>query len=172
MRTVFVLGGARSGKTAFSEALAGESGLDRHYVATGRAWDDEMRARIDRHRAMRGRTWMTHETPLGLTQTLRSELSPARVVLVDCLTLWVTNLMMEEQGDAAIDAAFDDLVAVIQDPAGPLILVSNEVGLGIVPENSMARAFRDHAGRLHQKIAAAADEVYFIAAGLPLKMKG
>jgi adenosylcobinamide kinase / adenosylcobinamide-phosphate guanylyltransferase len=170
--TVFVLGGARSGKTGFSEWLARDSGLERHYIATGRAWDDEMRARIERHRATRGREWVTHETPLGLTETLRRELSPARIVLVDCLTLWVTNLMMEEQGDAAIDAAFDDLVSVIARPAGPLILVSNEVGLGIVPENSMARAFRDHAGHLHQKIAAVAREVHFVAAGLPLKLKG
>lgn len=169
---VFVLGGARSGKSAYAEKLARETGLPRHYVATAQAFDDEMRARIARHRVDRGADWVTHDCPLSLTGVLREHIRPDRVVLVDCLTLWVTNLMMEEQGDAVMDAAFDDLVSLLASPPGRVILVSNEVGLGIVPENSMARAFRDHAGRLHQKIAAVAGEVYFVAAGLPLKMKG
>ena len=169
---VLVLGGARSGKSAFAEGLARECGLPRHYVATARAFDDEMRARIARHRTDRGTDWETHDCPLSLTEVLRERLGPDRVVLVDCLTLWVTNLIMEEQGEQAMEAAFDDLVSLVASPPGRLILVSNEVGLGIVPENSMARAFRDHAGRLHQKIAAAAGEVYFVAAGLPMKMKG
>ncbi len=164
-----VLGGARSGKSGFSEKLAHETGLQRHYIATGRAYDDEMRERITRHRIDRGEGWVTHEEPLELAATLKHVAEPGRVVLVDCLTLWVTNLMMDERG---IDAEATALVDRLQKMSGRVILVSNEVGLGIVPENKMAREFRDHAGRLHQKIAAIADEVFFIAAGLPLKMKG
>jgi adenosylcobinamide kinase/adenosylcobinamide-phosphate guanylyltransferase len=166
---VLVLGGARSGKSAFAERLAIDSGLSRHYVATGRAWDDEMKARIARHRQDRGDGWVTHEVPLDLVGALNSIDNQSQVVLIDCLTLWVTNLMMEE-GDLA--AAFGRLAAHVETAAARLIFVSNEVGLGIVPDNAMARAFRDHAGRLHQMIAAVAGEVYFVAAGLPLRMKG
>ncbi|KGE00670.1 bifunctional adenosylcobinamide kinase/adenosylcobinamide-phosphate guanylyltransferase [Rhizobium sp. YS-1r] len=165
----FVLGGARSGKSGFSEKLARETGFERHYIATGRAYDDEMRQRIARHRADRGDGWVTHEVPVDLVSRIEAIDAPGRVALVDCLTLWITNLMMENRD---IDAAGEMLVRSFAPLAGRLILVSNEVGLGIVPENRMAREFRDHAGRLHQKIAAAADEVFFIAAGLPLKMKG
>ncbi|MBN9031268.1 MAG: bifunctional adenosylcobinamide kinase/adenosylcobinamide-phosphate guanylyltransferase [Rhizobiales bacterium 63-7] len=169
-RTVLVLGGARSGKSRFSEANAIESGLARHYIATGRAFDDEMRTRIAKHKEDRaGDGWTTHEEPLDLIGSITAADAADRVLLVDCLTLWVTNLMMESHD---IDAAGDALTDMLGSVKGRLILVSNEVGLGIVPENRMAREFRDHAGRLHQKIAAKADEVYFIAAGLPLKMKG
>lgn len=164
-----VLGGARSGKSGFSERLAAESGLERHYIATGRAYDDEMRERIARHRADRGDGWTTHEVPLELAERLTEIDAPGKVVLVDCLTLWVTNLMIDERD---IDAAGATLLRQFENLSGNLILVSNEVGLGIVPDNRMARQFRDHAGRLHQRIAEAANEVFFIAAGLPLKMKG
>ncbi|MGK6315932.1 bifunctional adenosylcobinamide kinase/adenosylcobinamide-phosphate guanylyltransferase [Neorhizobium sp. DT-125] len=164
-----VLGGARSGKSGFSEKLARESGLERHYIATGRAYDDEMRERIARHRADRGEGWVTHEVPLDLAAHLTKIDAPGSVILVDCLTLWITNLMMEGHD---VDAEGAALVRAFESLSGRLILVSNEVGLGIVPENRMAREFRDHAGRLHQRIAAVADEVFFIAAGLPLKMKG
>jgi adenosylcobinamide kinase / adenosylcobinamide-phosphate guanylyltransferase len=168
---VFVLGGARSGKSAFSEKLAAESGLERHYIATGRAWDSEMEARIAAHRASRGVNWITHEAPLHLAQALALVSKPDRIVLVDCLTLWVTNLMMECEKEDQIDGAFSFLMAGLRRLPGPTIFVSNEVGLGIVPENSMARRFRDHAGRLHQQLAAEAREVFFVAAGLPLRMK-
>jgi adenosylcobinamide kinase/adenosylcobinamide-phosphate guanylyltransferase len=167
--TVFVLGGARSGKSAFAERLAAESGLQRHYVATGRAWDEEMTARIAHHRQTRGDGWKTHEEPLDLVGALRAIDVRDSVILVDCLTLWVTNLMMDSR-DMAHE--FASLAGHIEQAAARLILVSNEVGLGIVPENRMARDFRDHAGRLHQLIAGKAREVYFVAAGLPLKMKG
>lgn len=168
--SVFVLGGARSGKSSFAEKLAFDSGLERHYVATGRAYDDEMRARIDAHQAQRGDGWQTHEEPLDLVGTLRALDAPGRVILVDCLTLWLTNLMME--AEHTIESRSASLAAHIADAKARLIIVSNEVGLGIVPDNRMAREFRDHAGRLHQQIAAAADKVHFIAAGLSLKMKG
>lgn len=166
---VFILGGARSGKSQFAESLVVSTGLDRHYLATGRAWDEEMRARIAHHKADRGPSWTTHEEPLDLVGTLGAIDGKDRAVLIDCLTLWVTNLMMEERDMAAEFAALGDFVARAK---ARLVFVSNEVGLGIVPDNRMARDFRDHAGRLHQLIAAKAAEVYFIAAGLPLKMKG
>jgi len=166
---VFILGGARSGKSAFAERMAVESGLERHYVATGRAWDEEMQARIAHHRESRGLGWITHEEPLDLVSVLKRIDAAGNVVLVDCLTLWVTNLMMDARDLAAEFAA---LAVHVERSAARLILVSNEVGLGIVPENRMARDFRDHAGRLHQSIAGKAREVYFVAAGLPLKMKG
>ena len=166
---VLVLGGARSGKSAFAERLVVETGLSRHYIATGRAFDDEMRDRIARHRDDRGDGWETHEEPLALAETILAVARPDRAVLVDCLTLWVTNLMLEERdmGDA-----FAGLAKAIDAAPGRIVFVSNEVGLGIVPDNRMARAFRDHAGRLHQQVAAIVPQVYFIAAGLPLKMKG
>lgn len=168
-KTALVLGGARSGKSAFSERLAQSTGLERHYIATGRAYDDEMRERIVRHQDDRGPSWVTHEEPVELIRTLREIDRPGRVVLVDCLTLWVTNLMMAGED---IPARSADLAAQLLSLEAKIIFVSNEVGLGIVPENRMAREFRDHAGRLHQQIAAAADEVFFVAAGLPLRMKG
>ncbi|AUX76733.1 MULTISPECIES: bifunctional adenosylcobinamide kinase/adenosylcobinamide-phosphate guanylyltransferase [Sinorhizobium] len=167
---VFVLGGARSGKSSFAEKLAEASGLGMHYVATGRAYDEEMRDRIARHQAARqGKGWATHEEPLDLSGLLRRLDAPERVILVDCLTLWVTNLMMEERDMPAEFAALAGLLPAMQ---ARVIIVSNEVGLGIVPENRMARDFRDHAGRLHQIVAEKSAEVYFVAAGLPLKMKG
>ncbi|HEX8046292.1 bifunctional adenosylcobinamide kinase/adenosylcobinamide-phosphate guanylyltransferase [Rhizobium sp.] len=165
----FVLGGARSGKSRFAEKLITDIGLDRHYVATGQAWDEEMRDRIAQHRNDRGDLWTTHEEPLDLTARLAAIDGDDRAVLVDCLTLWVTNLMMAERN---IASEFSALTEFLPKARSRLVLVSNEVGLGIVPENRMAREFRDHAGRLHQMIAAASAEVYFIAAGLPLKMKG
>lgn len=168
-RSVLVLGGARSGKSRFAEDLVKAAGGQAHYIATGRAWDDEMRERITHHRDRRGEEWITHEAPVDIVSVLREIDAPDNVVLIDCLTLWLTNLMMEE---ADIEAAFSLLEQHIGKARARLIFVSNEVGLGIVPENRMAREFRDHAGRLHQRVAAIAGEVYFIAAGLPLKMKG
>ncbi|ARO30572.1 bifunctional adenosylcobinamide kinase/adenosylcobinamide-phosphate guanylyltransferase [Rhizobium sp. NXC14] len=169
MTTTLILGGARSGKSRFAENLVMASGLERHYLATGRAWDEEMQTRIAQHRTDRGPSWMTHEEPLDLFGVLGAIDGEGRIVLVDCLTLWVTNLMMAEREMAVEFAALADFLPGAK---AQLVFVSNEVGLGIVPDNRMARDFRDHAGRLHQTIAAKADEVYFIAAGLPLKMKG
>lgn len=166
---VLVLGGARSGKSTFAEKLVTTSGLGMHYVATGRAWDGEMQARIDEHRDRRGPDWQTHEEPLEVAACLKAIDAPDRVVLIDCLTLWITNLMMADRDMAA---EFQNLAEWLPQARARLVFVSNEVGLGIVPENRMARDFRDHAGRLHQLIAEKSAEVYFIAAGLPLKMKG
>lgn len=164
-----VLGGARSGKSVFGETLVLGSGLEPVYVATAQAWDDEMRQRIGTHKARRGVEWVSVEEPDDLDSVLKREARPGRAVLVDCLTVWITNLMMAEADVAARGRHLCDTLAGIE---SPVVLVSNEVGLGIVPENRMAREFRDHAGRLHQDIAALAATVYFVAAGLPLKMKG
>jgi len=168
-KLTLVLGGARSGKSAFAEGLAERASGSRLYLATGQAWDEEMRDRIALHQNRRGQGWETIEAPLELAKTLETNTRADRPVLVDCLTLWVTNLML---GEHDIDAAFVELAGSLPSLEGPVVFVSNEVGLGIVPDNAMARAFRDHAGRLHQLIASLADEVYFVAAGLPLKMKG
>lgn len=165
----FVLGGARSGKSSFAEGLVEASGREAIYLATGRGWDAEMSDRIDQHRARRGSLWTTVEEPLDLVPALEVHAAEGTAILVDCLTLWVTNLMMAERNVGAETAK---LAAALRHLEGAVICVSNEVGLGIVPENRMARDFRDHAGCLHQAVAAAAATVYFVAAGLPLKMKG
>lgn len=165
----FVLGGARSGKSSFAEGLIEVSGMDAVYLATGRAWDDEMSERIGLHKARRGSNWTTIEEPLDLVGALEKECADNKAILVDCLTLWLTNLMMAGRN---IEEEAARLAATLPNLGGAVVLVSNEVGLGIVPENRMGREFRDHAGRLHQAVASAAVTVYFVAAGLPLKMKG
>jgi adenosylcobinamide kinase/adenosylcobinamide-phosphate guanylyltransferase len=165
-----VLGGARSGKSAYAEALivpgAGTAGL---YLATGEASDAEMAQRIAHHRARRGAGWTTVEEPLALAEALTRHASADRPVLVECLTTWVNNLMYAER-DA--EAAGRALVAALPTLAGPVVLVSNEVGHGIVPDNPLARRFRDVVGRLNQAVAASAQRVVLVAAGLPLVLKG
>jgi len=167
-KTSLVLGGARSGKSRYAERLVEQSGLDRVYLATGQAGDDEMAARIAAHRARRGSDWTTVEEPLELAGTLKSEVSPERCILIDCLTLWLSNLTLQKRDIARETAALVDSLA---DASGPVVLVSIEVGLGIVPDNVLARGFRDHQGELNQRVAAIADHVVFIAAGLPLTLK-
>lgn len=164
----FVLGGARSGKSAYAQARAEASGLEPVYVATAQALDDEMHERITRHRADRGPRWRTVEAPIDLAETVMTQARPQRALLVDCLTLWVSNLMF---ADRDVEAATQGLLAALAAAGGPVVLVSNEVGLGIVPDNALARSFRDAAGRLNQAVAAAADEVVFVAAGLPIRLR-
>lgn len=165
-RLTLVLGGARAGKSSHAERLAAESGLPVCYIATATAGDAEMAARIAAHRAARPGTWRTIEAPLDLAVALRA--MPDHLALIDCLTLWLTNLML---GGHDIGAATDALLLAAAERAGPALMVTNEVGLGIVPDNALARAFRDEAGRLNQRVAAAAGRVLFIAAGLPLVLK-
>jgi adenosylcobinamide kinase/adenosylcobinamide-phosphate guanylyltransferase len=162
-----LLGGARSGKSRHAEALIETLPPPWSYLATAQAWDEEMRARIAEHRARRSADWITADTPLDLPDALRA-LPAGRPVLVDCLTLWLTNLMLAERDMAA---AGDELVAACRAASGPVVLVSNEVGLGIVPDNALARRFRDEAGRLHQRLAGEADRVVFMVAGLPMQVK-
>jgi adenosylcobinamide kinase/adenosylcobinamide-phosphate guanylyltransferase len=162
-RLTLVLGGARSGKSRYAEQLVGARPA--LYLATGEAHDAEMRARIQDHQQRRGPNWTTHEAPLALAEAL---LAADRPVLVDCLTLWLSNLL---GAGRTIDRETDTLVAALGKIRVPVILVTNEVGLGIVPDNQLAREFRDHAGRLHQAVAAIATRVVFVAAGLPLMLK-
>jgi adenosylcobinamide kinase / adenosylcobinamide-phosphate guanylyltransferase len=167
-KVTLVLGGARSGKSRFAEGLlAGHPGRP-VYLATAQAGDAEMAERIRRHRARRGDAWTTVEEPLDLPRALTSATRDNAPVLVDCLTLWLSNLMAADRNPERETRALLDMLPQLQTP---VVFVSNEVGLGIVPDNALARAFRDHAGLLHQAIAAAADRVYFIAAGLPLLLK-
>ena len=163
-----VLGGARSGKSAYAENLIETSGLNPVYLATAEAGDDEMAERIRRHRARRGDRWRTIEEALSLLPALQRHTAPGSAVLVDCLTLWLANLM---GASSDIEAESDVLVAGLKALAGPVVFVSNEVGLGIVPANAMAREFRDHAGRLNQAVAMAADRAVMLVAGLPLDLK-
>jgi adenosylcobinamide kinase / adenosylcobinamide-phosphate guanylyltransferase len=168
-RVILVLGGARSGKSAFAEKVIAEASLAKVYLATSQIFDSEMETRVDLHRARRGADWQLVEEPVELGGALAQHANEDRAILVDCLTLWVTNLMM---ADADIAKLGDDLAEQLQTLSGTIVFVSNEVGQGIVPDNKMAREFRDYAGLLHQKIAAIADEVYFVTAGLPQKLKG
>lgn len=163
-----VLGGARSGKSALGEAMVLNAPGQPVYIATAEALDDEMVERIARHRADRGPCWHTVEAPLDLAEALARESSRDRPVLVDCLTLWVSNLMIAGRDVEAEGARLIDTLGRLD---GPVVLVSNEVGLGIVPDNAMARAYRDAAGRLNQAVAAAATRAVFVAAGLPLVLK-
>ncbi|MYZ49482.1 bifunctional adenosylcobinamide kinase/adenosylcobinamide-phosphate guanylyltransferase [Propylenella binzhouense] len=167
--SVLVLGGARSGKSAHAEALAAASGLERVYVATAEPRDAEMGERIAHHRARRGALWRTVEAPDALEQAVAAEAAPGRAVLVDCLTLWLSNLLL---AGADLESRCRALSGLVGRLPGLLVLVSNEVGLGIVPENALARRFRDAQGRLNQDVAARADRVVFVAAGLPLSLKG
>jgi adenosylcobinamide kinase / adenosylcobinamide-phosphate guanylyltransferase len=167
-RLTLVLGGARSGKSRYGETLVEKAAARALYLATAEARDSEMAARIRHHRARRGERWTTIEEPLVLTDRLVTEARPDRPILIDCLTLWLANLM---EAGRDIEAESKALVASLSRLAGPVVFIANEVGLGIVPENALARAFRDHAGRLNQTIAAAADRVIFVAAGLPLILK-
>jgi len=164
-----VLGGARSGKSAHAEALVEAQPGACLYLATAEAGDAEMAERIARHRARRGSRWSTLEEPLALVPALQAAARPEAAVLVDCLTLWLSNLLFAERDPLAETAA---LVEALPGLAGPVVFVSNEVGLGIVPDNALARRFRDEAGRLNQAVAAAAQSVVFLAAGLPLALKG
>jgi adenosylcobinamide kinase / adenosylcobinamide-phosphate guanylyltransferase len=169
---VLVLGGARSGKSAFAETrtLALRRGrANALYLATAEPHDGEMRARIATHRERRGAHWTTHEEPLDIAGILDAHARPGAPVLVDCLTLWLSNLLGARRD---IAAQTEKLCAALKRAKGPVVLVSNEVGLGIVPDNAMAREFRDHAGRLHQAVGAVASHVVFVAAGLPLFLKG
>jgi adenosylcobinamide kinase/adenosylcobinamide-phosphate guanylyltransferase len=170
-KTYFITGGARSGKSSLAEKLANGITGKRAYLATAQALDEEMAARITKHREDRGTLWDTYEEPLAVAELLR-KLSPTYdVVLLDCVTLWLSNIMAHTDTDGNMIRQCDELVAAIRDFRGTCIVVSNEVGLGIVPDNPLARKFRDWAGTLNQKMAQAADEVFFTAAGIPMKIK-
>lgn len=163
-----VIGGARSGKSAFAEHLVTATARPRRYIATAEAWDDEMRTRIARHQTDRGARWTTIEAPLDLAPALAAA-RPDEAVLIDCATLWLTNHLL---ADHDLDAETATLLAALAACAAPVVIVSNETGWGIVPDNALARRFRDAQGRLNQRLAAEAALVVTVIAGLPLALKG
>lgn len=162
-----VLGGARSGKSTHAEGLIAALPPPWIYIATAESFDGEMDERIRLHQERRDEHWQTVDAPLDLAGALRSA-PHGQPVLVDCLTLWLSNHLLAEHD---LDAISAELVDVLREPRGPWVVVSNEVGLGIVPDNALARRFRDAAGRLNQRVAAIADHAIFIAAGLPIRLK-
>ncbi|KQZ66557.1 MULTISPECIES: bifunctional adenosylcobinamide kinase/adenosylcobinamide-phosphate guanylyltransferase [unclassified Lysobacter] len=170
MRTL-ILGGARSGKSALAERLAARS-ADVVYIATAQARDGEMAARVAHHRERRPAHWRTHEEPLALATALREHARDGRCVLVDCLTLWLSNLLGDERDPARYDIEREALLQTLPSLPGEIVLVSNEVGLGVVPMGELTRRFVDEAGRLHQTLGTRCERVLFVAAGLPLALKG
>lgn len=163
----FLLGGARSGKSVHAEQLVTTHPAPWTYIATAEAYDGEMRERIALHRERRGEGWLTLDAPLDLAETLRT-VPDGRPVLVDCLTLWLSNHLLAEHD---LDTECAALETLLSKPRGPWFVVANEVGLGIVPDNALARRFRDAAGRLSQRIAARADCVILMVAGIPMQVK-
>ena len=163
-----IIGGARSGKSRHAEALITARPPPWHYVATAQALDEEMAERIALHRSRRAEGWETHEVPLALPECIARLGAKPVPILVDCLTLWLTNLTL---GEYDVSAAATKLETALDEAVAPIVLVANEVGLGIVPENALARRFRDEAGRLNQRLAARATQVIFMVAGLPMPVK-
>lgn len=170
----FILGGARSGKSRYAEQYAKNNGNDVVYIATADAYDDEMKRRIKQHKNQRPAHWVTIEEPLHLGQILEQNDQSNRVFLVDCLTLWLSNVLfkgVETANEARFSKEKDQLMDVLTNLQADIILVSNEVGQGITPANAMSRRFVDEAGSLHQAISALSNQVTFVTAGLPLQLK-
>jgi adenosylcobinamide kinase/adenosylcobinamide-phosphate guanylyltransferase len=165
---LLVLGGARSGKSAYAENRAQLHAGEKIYIATAEVIDAEMAERVRHHQGRRGEGWRTLEAPPDLPEALRRQDGPGRVILIDCVTVWINNLMCH---DRAVETAVAQFCDALSDARGQVVIVSNEVGFGIVPENALARRFRDLAGRANQAIAAAVDEVVLVVAGLPLTLK-
>ncbi len=173
---IFILGGARSGKSRFAQELALKMGGEVLFIATGEPRDDEMRARIEQHKKARPANWRTLEAPTNLARRLETEIGNARVVIINRLTLLVSNLLGDEADFAdakkRVLAEINSLLTVIEKLDATFIVISNEVGLGLVPETPLGRVYRDILGKAHQLIARHARRVYFIVAGIPVKIKG
>ena len=167
-KITFILGGSRSGKSSFSLENASKLPGSKAFIATAQAFDDEMKDRIERHKKERS-GWETFEEPIALPRLIIDMSDRYDVILLDCLTLWLSNLIMN---DTDVDSAIESLLSAAASCPSSLFVVSNEVGMGIVPENILARRFRDLAGTLNRRVAEIADEVYLVTAGIPLKLKG
>lgn len=169
---IFVTGGARSGKSDFAQDMAEKLEGKRLFLATAQAFDEEMRHRIQKHREQRGDRWDTVEEPIYLGRALRAVAGSYNTILVDCLTLWMSNLLLEyPDQDEKISEIMDDFFLNINEFDGTIIAVSNEVGMGIVPDNKLARLYRDQLGFLNQKMARRADEVHALLSGIPVRIK-
>ncbi|MDD2897345.1 MAG: bifunctional adenosylcobinamide kinase/adenosylcobinamide-phosphate guanylyltransferase [Desulfuromonadaceae bacterium] len=173
---IFITGGARSGKSSYAEKRAREFGLQLGYLATAQTLDSEMDERVRRHRSRRGAEWNTIEEPIHLSQTLARLDGQFQAILVDCVTLWLSNLLFkyEDAGEHSEERIQEDvqrLKSTLHGMVTPVILVSNEVGMGIVPDNTLSRQFRDIAGTANQSLAGVADEVHVVISGIPLKLK-
>jgi len=172
MKSTLVIGGCRSGKSSHALSLAAEIGArPKAFVATCTAQDEEMRSRIQRHQQERGAEWQTLEVPIELGAAIVSRGGKAGLMLIDCLTLWISNMMMAEADNATILNECQKLCEILKDPPCPIILVSNEVGAGIVPENALARRYRDLAGWVNQRVAGACHRVIWMVAGIPVTIK-
>jgi adenosylcobinamide kinase/adenosylcobinamide-phosphate guanylyltransferase len=169
-KIILVGGGARSGKSSFALSLAQQLGSRRLFLATAQAFDDEMSQRILKHRQERGRAFETIEEPLAIGNTLRNS-SRFDVVLLDCLTLWLSNLLLAGQSEREILQQVDEVVEIVSDRARHVIIVTNEVGMGVVPDTPLGRVFRDIAGSAHQRLSLCADEVYLAVLGTTLRIK-
>ncbi|MGZ0655156.1 bifunctional adenosylcobinamide kinase/adenosylcobinamide-phosphate guanylyltransferase [Coraliomargarita sp. W4R53] len=171
-KVVFVTGGCRSGKSRYAESLCTAVAGPRAYIATAEIFDEEMRERVRLHREQRGDAFHTIEAPIDLAGALRALPTGTTVVMVDCLTVWMGNLMHHLPDFDEDCSAIVDFLQALREVSCQVVLVSNELGMGIVPESAMGRRFRDVAGRLNQRVAAIADEAYFTVSGLPMKLKG
>ena len=170
--TVLILGGCRSGKSGYAlELAAGMAAKNKYFMATCVPHDAEMKQRVARHQAERSARWTTIEVPLMLAEAIRGNSQMGNLIVVDCLTLWASNLMVEDNGSEGAEAAVQRLTLAIEAARCPVILVSNEVGAGIVPENRLARQFRDNIGLINQRVAACVDRVILTVAGIPVTIK-
>lgn len=182
MTRTLVFGGARSGKSAYAEKLAADSGKEVIYIATAQAGDAEMAARIAHHRQRRNSGWTTVEEAQALGEVITRWSTPKRIVLIDCLTVWLSNLLFSQEQDfpeigeiippACFQQRRDGFLQALEQADGDVVMVSNEVGMGIVPQGAVSRWFVDEAGRLNQAVAARCERVVWVAAGLPLALKG
>jgi adenosylcobinamide kinase/adenosylcobinamide-phosphate guanylyltransferase len=169
--TIFVIGGCRSGKSSHALHLAEQIPGQKIFIATCTPQDKEMEQRVLRHRQKRSSAWKTLEVPLLIPETINKHSLKRNVILIDCLTLWINNLIMDDEDPTKIDTQIRNLIRSIEKVECPVILVSNEVGTGIVPENRLARLFRDITGLANQKVAACVDRVIWMVAGIPVKIK-
>lgn len=167
-----ILGGARSGKSHYAETCATESGLDVVYVATAQALDDEMQQRIKHHQQQRPAHWQLIEEPLNLVSTLKDNANNNTCILVDCLTLWLSNQLCSEEYKIQLQENINNIINILPELPGRIIFVSNEVSMGIIPMGEINRQFVDEAGRLHQRLAAVCDKVTLMVAGIPSHIKG